>query len=241
MRVFHTVVQDIKFQYRYGFYFIYTVMVIFYLVIISLLPETWRSSATAIVIFSDPAALGFFFIGGILLLERGERVLDALFVSPLEVWEYVLSKAVSLGVISAIVGAALAFFSMGTAADYTVLVLSLLAGSAFYTFAGIIAGIKAKTINQYMVITVPAEVILSAPPILLLAGVNSILLEIMPTSLALRLIQWSMGIYHISNPLLMLAGLLLWSVPAFYLAVGRMKWFLSRIGGESYETGNKAA
>lgn len=241
MRIFHTILQDIKFQYKYGFYFIYAVMILFYLIVVSLLPQSWRSMATAIVIFSDPAALGFFFIGGILLLERGERVLDALFVSPLEVWEYVLSKALSLGIISAAVGALLALFGPGLPVNYPLLVVSLLAGSTFYTLVGMIAGIRARTVNQYMVITVPAEIVLSAPPVLLLAGIHSTLLEIMPTSLALRLIQSCMGIWQGADPLLMLAGLVLWCIPAFYLAIGRMKWFLSKIGGEVYETGSTAA
>lgn len=238
MRIYHTISQDIKFQFKYGFYFIYAVMILFYIVVTGLLPEAWKSNATAIIIFMDPAGLGFFFIGGILLLERNERVLDALFVSPLEVWEYVLSKAGSLGVISVMVGIILTLIGKGFAANLPMLVLSLFAGSAFFTFAGIITGIKARTINQYMVITLPAEVVLSIPPVLLLAGVHSLFLEIMPTSLALRLIQYCTGDYQAAYPLLMLAGLALWSVPAFYLALGRMKWFLSKIGGEEYAAGN---
>jgi fluoroquinolone transport system permease protein len=80
-RLFHTTLQDIRFQFRYGFYFLYAVLTVIYIAAISLLPAAWVQNAVAIVLFSDPAALGFFFMGGILLLEKGERLHDALFVS----------------------------------------------------------------------------------------------------------------------------------------------------------------
>lgn len=241
MRVISTILQDIKFQFRYGFYFIYVIMVLFYIVILEFLPQAWRSNAIAIILFSDPAALGFFFIGGILLLEKNERVLDALFVSPLEIWEYVIAKAISMGLISALAGVGIAVAGLDTNVNIPILIFSLLIGSALYTFVGMSVGVKAKTVNHYLFITIPAGALLAAPPIMLLFGLNSILLEIMPGSLTLRLFQWCTGIYSEADPLLMLLGLFLWTIPAFYYAIKRMDWFLSRIGGEVYETGSKTS
>lgn len=217
------------------------IMVLFYIVLLSFLPEEWRSNTIAIVLFIDPAALGYFFIGGIILLEKNERVLDVLFVSPLEIWEYIIAKALSLGLISVLVGVIIAFVGLGTKVNVPVLMLSLLLGSSLYTFVGLAAGVKAKTVNQFMIITIPSEILLSAPPIILLFGVKSIFLEVLPGSLVLRLFQWCTGNYSAAGPLLMLTGLLLWSVPAFYYAIRRMDWFLSRIGGEAYEAGSKTA
>jgi len=237
MRILNTTLHDMRFQLKYGFYFIYAVMVLFYIIMIGIIPAAWKSIATVIVLFIDPAALGFFFIGGLLLLEKGERVLDALFVSPLRVWEYIMAKALSLGFISALVGVIIAVAGLGAKVNIPVLVLSLLTGSVLYTFVGLAAGVRAKTVNQFMIITIPAETILGLPPSLLLFGVKSVLLEIMPGSLVFRLLQWSTGEYTAASPLVMLGGVLLWMVPALLLAVNRMKWFLSRIGGEAYETG----
>ena len=241
MRIIYTIIQDIKFQFRYGFYLIYILMVLFYIILMGFFPNAWMRDVIAIILFSDPAALGFFFIGGILLLEKNERVLDVLFVSPLKIWEYVIAKAVSLGLISTLVGVVIAVVGLGAKVNIPVLILSLMIGSALYTFVGMAAGVKAKTVNQYMVITIPAETLLATPPVLLLFGVNSLFLEVMPGSLVLRLFQWCTGNYSAASPVLMLTGLLLWSIPAFYLAIRRMDWFLSRIGGEAYETGSKTA
>ena len=92
---------DILYQWRYGFYFIYMFMTAVFVAVIRLLPEGWRQTALILTLLSDPVLLGFFFIGGILQLERGEGLLDALFLSPLRPSEYLISKALSLALISA--------------------------------------------------------------------------------------------------------------------------------------------
>ena len=239
MRIFNTILQDIRYQFKYGFYFIYAIMVLFYTILIGFVPESWRHVATAVILFIDPAALGFFFIGGILLLEKNERILDVLFVTPLRLWEYILSKAVSLSLVSVLSGMFIGLLGPGINANIPVLTSSLMISSVFYTLVGIASGIKAKTVNQYMIITIPAEILLSAPPVLLLFGIKSAFLEIMPGSLVLRLFQWCTGHYTATYPLLMLLGLLLWIVPAFYFANRRMKWFLSNIGGAVNENCNQ--
>lgn len=49
------------------------------------------------LIFSDPAAMGLFFMGAIVMLEQSFAV------SPLKVWEYVGSKVLSLSMIGLLV------------------------------------------------------------------------------------------------------------------------------------------
>jgi fluoroquinolone transport system permease protein len=230
-RLFHTTLQDIRFQFRYGFYFLYAVLTVIYIAAISLLPAAWVQNAVAIVLFSDPAALGFFFMGGILLLEKGERLHDALFVSPLTISGYVLSKAVSLGLVSMLAGLLIAAFCAGSNINYPMLALSLLAGSVLFTFAGIITGTAAKTVNHYMILSIPAEILLNIPPILLLFGVDSPVLEFLPGSVVLRLLQWSSGLSIPYPPFLLLILLTLWEIPVYFLVLKRMRKFVAKIGG----------
>lgn len=241
MRIINAVLQDVRFQFRHGFYFLYSIMIIFYIIIMGVLPDAWKGTATDIILLTDPAALGFFFIGGILLLEKGDRVLDALFVSPLRVWEYIMAKAISMGFISVIAGLIIAFIGTGPELNIPLIIPALLIGSVLFTFVGLAAGIKAKTVNQFMIITVPAEVLLSTPPFILLFGAESKFLEVMPGSLLFRLFQWCTGHYSGGNPFIMLSGLLLWTVPAFLLANNRMNWFMSVIGGETHEARSKTS
>ncbi len=76
---------------------------IIYICIINVFPTFMREKIAIIMIYSDPAKNGIVFMGAIVLLEKSQRVLNSLAVSPVKVSEYILSKVISLGVISSIV------------------------------------------------------------------------------------------------------------------------------------------
>ena len=52
------------------FYFLYTVLTVLYAVVLLAMPESWQEKVAPILIFSDPAAMGLFFMGAIILLEK---------------------------------------------------------------------------------------------------------------------------------------------------------------------------
>ena len=54
MRLRSLILWDIRFQARYGFYFLYAVLTAIYVAVLSAVPEGGREKATAILIFSDP-------------------------------------------------------------------------------------------------------------------------------------------------------------------------------------------
>ena len=95
MRLKSLIVSDIRFQFRYGFYWVYILFTLVYVAVLHLLPAAWRTDAALLMIFTDPAAMGLFFMGSIVLFEKNERVLDSIAVSPVSPIEYVLSKLVS--------------------------------------------------------------------------------------------------------------------------------------------------
>jgi len=77
MRLRHAILADIRFQIKHGFYLVYVIITIMYLIILSFLPENILSVALPVVVFSDPSVLGLFFIGGIILLEKGQGALPS--------------------------------------------------------------------------------------------------------------------------------------------------------------------
>ena len=160
---------DIRFQFKYGFYYLYLFFSVFYAGLLFALPETWRVKAAVLMIFSDPAAMGLFFMGAIVLFEKSERVLDSLAVSPVRPWEYVLSKLISLGLISAAVGLA-----VGLPAGAVLHPIPFLAGVFFFSClcsaVGLIAACRITTLNQFLLAVVPAEILISVPPAAWLFG-----------------------------------------------------------------------
>lgn len=154
---------DIHFQWKYGFYFIYFILTLLYVCAIAALPEHWKNNIAAIMIYSDPAAMGLFFMGAIVLLEKSQKVLNAMVVSPVKVSEYILSKTIALIAISSIIALILGLVSgsnhlFGIAAGTALT-------SAIFTMLGIIAATRISNLNQFLIVIMPIEIVCFVPPI----------------------------------------------------------------------------
>ena len=169
MRLKKLFLLDMRFQAKYGFYFLYAVLTVIYIAVLFALPENWKEKAAAILIFSDPASMGLFFMGAIVLLEKSQHTTCALAVSPVHAAEYVIAKVCSLSAISLVVAAILAL-----AADanhlHIVLFGTFLSGVIF-TLSGIIVARKITGLNQFILWTVPIEAVCFVPAILHLFSV----------------------------------------------------------------------
>jgi len=155
---------DLRFQMKYGFYLLYAIVTGVYLILIAALPESFRKDASVILIFSDPAAMGLFFMGAIVLLEKSQRVLCAYAVSPMNTMKYTISKVISLMLISEVVAVVLA------TASGTERMLSVIIGtgvsSTVTTLAGLLIANQMKSLNQYILWTTPIEILVFVPAIL---------------------------------------------------------------------------
>ena len=184
-RFFSAMKWDMRFQARYGFYFLYGFLTILYVVILLSLPLSWRENMTTILIFSDPAAMGLFFMGAIVLLEKSQRVTSYFAISPLSPLEYVSSKVISLGAISLLVGLVIresVIFGSALGDDASkgkgigMLLIGTLLSSMIFTLLGIIIATKISSLNQFILATVPVEILAFVPAILhLFGGLNEIL------------------------------------------------------------------
>ncbi len=173
MRLPRLIAGDMRFQWRYGFYFIYAVFCALYTFLLFAFPAPWRANAASVMIYTDPAAMGLFFMGAIVLLEKSERVLNALAVSPVRVWEYIAAKAISLMLISVLVALILAL-AAGLGNVWEVL-LSVALTSVIFTLLGLIAATRISSLNRYVLVTVPIEVVCVVPPLIHLFAPGGVL------------------------------------------------------------------
>lgn len=186
MRFRHLLLWDMRFQARYGFYLLYGFLTALYLALLFSLPQSWKESAAAILIFSDPAAMGLFFMGAIVLLEKSQRVTSFFAVSPLRALEYVCSKVLSLSLIALVVAAALAI-AAGCPSLLSMLVGTFLS-SVFFTLTGILVATKITSLNQFLLATVPVEILAFVPAILHLFGIAPAFLRPFPPNVCMDLI-----------------------------------------------------
>lgn len=186
MRWRHLFLWDMKFQARYGFYLLYGFLTALYAAVLVSLPRSWREHAAALLIFSDPAAMGLFFMGTIILLEKSQRVTSFFAVSPLKAWEYVSSKVLSLSTIGLLAAAVL-----GAAAGCSRLPMVLLGtalSSGLFTLLGLIIASRITSLNQFLLATVPAEILAFLPAALHLFGVTPAFLRFYPANVCMDLI-----------------------------------------------------
>ena len=87
---------DILLQWRQGFWFVYFIVSVAFLVLLFNIPQAHRLSATIYILLSDTSVLGITFIGALILLEKQQNVLNSLFVTPLSIRQYLISKTTSL-------------------------------------------------------------------------------------------------------------------------------------------------
>lgn len=163
---------DIRFQFKYGFYFLYLVFSGIYIALLFAVPSEWRENAAILMIFSDPAAMGLYFMGAIVLFEKSERVLDSIAISPIKPLEYVLSKLISIAVISTAVGILIGFGSRSIE-NVFYMVIGVFLCSCLFSSIGLIIASKIRTLNQFIVSSIPAEILINIPAIAYLFGFKS--------------------------------------------------------------------
>lgn len=179
--------QDLFFLNRYGFLLVYGIFTIVYICILQVIPTNYQELVMRILIFTDPAAMGLFFMGAIVLLEKSQRVQSALTVSPLSVSNYILGKIIAFLITGEIVAVLIAI-STGTYEIGGILV-GVAFGSVLFSLAGLILAIYARSLNHFMLISVIAELLITLPGVLKLFGVNHFLLTINPGAMVVDLMS----------------------------------------------------
>ena len=110
MRQANVIRGDIVFQWKYGFYLLYLLVIMVYMIIFSFFSGNIRNIVVSCCVYSDPAAMGMFFMGALILLEKSQHITSSIVVSPVTPTEYISGKVFSFGLISVIVGIFLILF-----------------------------------------------------------------------------------------------------------------------------------
>ncbi|HOO26891.1 MAG TPA: ABC transporter permease [Lachnospiraceae bacterium] len=218
MRWLHILKLDMKFQLKYGFYLVYFIVTVLYVALLAVIPKEYRETTAVALIFSDPAAMGLFFMGAVLLLEKSQRVLNMLAASPVRLAEYMLSKIVSFVIFAEVVAVILA---LAAGNDHIFMVM---AGTAFssviFTLIGMIAAAGTNSLNQFILLTIPIEIICFVPALLYLFGIRTNGLRFYPLNFCMSMLMGETGMLPVK--LFMIAALIAVLSAAAYRRMNRM-------------------
>ncbi|BAS26788.1 fluoroquinolone export ABC transporter permease subunit [Limnochorda pilosa] len=212
--------QDVRFEVRHGMYTVYAVVCALYVLVLLSLSPAVREVAAPLLVFSDPAALGFFFVGGMVLLERKQDVLTGLFVTPLDPAEYVAAKATSLALLSVLAAYAIMLPLYGWAFNWYFLTAGVFFSSVLLTLVSIPFAMRAETLNEYF-LTAGASMAVVIPPVVeYFLESRNLLFYLFPTQASLVLIA---GALEPVSP-----ALLLYSHLYLIASIGAAWWWARR-------------
>ncbi len=191
-RLLALVRNDVRLQYRNGIYAAYSVVLVLYAVVLTQFARVLPDFVPALIIFTDPAALGFFFLGALMMLERGERVRASLATSPVSAVDYLAAKAVTLTGM-ALAACAILLLFLHDVANPALLLLTVALTSVAYIGIGVPIALRFRTVNGYLIGSAGFLTPIIAPGFVALLDTPPLWAMLLPAAAQFRLILVSTG------------------------------------------------
>ena len=113
------------------------------------------------VVFGNLVMVNFYFVAGLVLLEKGEGTLEAQVVTPLADWEYLASKTLTLAALSVVEQVVIVWSAYGGGFAAGPLVAGIVLAGVLYTLTGFLLVARYRSINQFMFPSVLFTVVFS--------------------------------------------------------------------------------
>ncbi len=140
---------DIRLFYRYGILAAYGFVVVFYVGLVIYAGELMPAWAAGMIVIMEPSAVGFFFLGGLMQLEKSEDVRAALGVTPISALDYFISKAIGFSAIALIAVFILVSFTPNEI-NWVMLFAIVTLTSVQFLAIGVPAALYFKTLSSYL-------------------------------------------------------------------------------------------
>ncbi|MBO4728398.1 MAG: hypothetical protein J5631_08270 [Spirochaetaceae bacterium] len=229
MKLSRLIKGDLFFLAKYGLFLVYALFIVVYLIMLHYIRGEAGNFVMKLLVFSDPAAMGLFFMGAVVLLEKSQRVNCSLAVSPVTVEQYVTSKAVAFLIAGLAVGLIIAFGS-GRSLNVPDL-FGLAGGSLLFSMCGLFVACRTHSLNQFIICTLPVEIFISTPGFLFAFGrISSPLWLIHPGVAAMNLLFMENSIVQCLASVL---SLLVWNAAIFFITSKAAAKMLKNLEGSS--------
>ncbi len=207
---------DVMFQIKQGFYLIYAIVTVLYLVILFSIPDSVRTELTAYLIISDTSIIGLTFMGALVLLEKQQGVLLSLFLTPVKLSSYLIAKAVSLTLIALITSFVIGFVPGGLTHNWPATIASVGLNSLFFSFLALGISARVDSLNDYLAGIMLGGLIMCLP--IALYFFVPVLSLFFPINAAIDLLFVSINNQSLSLILLDVVVLIVWNIFAYRYA-----------------------
>jgi fluoroquinolone transport system permease protein len=149
-RLLQSIKLDIQLQFRNGFYFVSAFVAAGTILLLSRFPEVDWTLFWPVIILENLVVNTFFFMAGLVLLEKSEGTLEALIVSPLRPAEYLAAKIGSLGLLSLLETILVVLVISGPSFNWLWMLLGILSLVALYILYSFFVVIRYDSIGEFI-------------------------------------------------------------------------------------------
>jgi len=212
---------DLKVGTRNYTYLLYLAVAFAYGLVIRAFPQTYRPTVAVLLLFFEPALLGFTFVGTIVMGEKKDGTIHALSVTPASWRDYYLSKTLQMSLLG-LLGAVI-ILAIGVGLDWGVALplLGVFLTSVVYTLFGIGISAGYRDLDEYFVplmVVLVISILPFAHHYNLIAGAWTKVLYVIPSYPSLFLLSSLFEKVACETVLLSVVSLGVWSAVAYVLA-----------------------
>lgn len=223
-RLLPTMRLDVLAQKRYGFYYAAVFVTLVWIPLLYPLPGEILNLAVPLVVFADLAVVGYYFIAGMVLFEKGEDTLSALVATPLRFREYLASKLATLTALAVVMSLVVALAGYGPGFNAALLLAGVVLTSLVTLLVGFITVSPFTSISSYLVPSSLALTVLGLPIFYFLGFLTHPVFYLLPTQGPMLLLggafdpglldAWQVA-YALVYPVLWISGLAFLAQRAF--------------------------
>lgn len=221
-RLLSTLKSDIRLQARNGFYYAAAFIAVIFVVLLFGRDRTLLAWLLPFLMLNNLTVNAFYFISGVILLEKGEGTLEAQVVTPLRSGEYLMSKALSLTFLSLVESGFIILLTYGFEARWLLVISGVITMALMLALLGFIVVSRYDTINEFLFPSILITFPLSIPLLYYFGIVDHWLMLLHPLQAPLSLLQ---AAFQPAEPWTVVYGLV-YSI--FWI------WVIYRLGQRSF-------
>lgn len=162
-RLAATIRCDLRLQFRNGFYYATALVVVASVILLRWLPADAVAWLLPVVIFENVLMNTFYFVAGLVLLEKGEGTFAAQAVTPLRAGEYLASKVITLTALSLAESLLISTLARGVGPGILTLAVGITLASLLLCLCGVALVTYHRSVNEFLMPSVLYTAVLSVP------------------------------------------------------------------------------
>lgn len=192
-RLLHAMRWELLVQFRQNIFYAALFVALLWSAVLFQIPDAAIVPMLVSILFLDLSVFGFFFMAALYYLEKGDRVLEGLVVTPLRVVEYLTTKIVTLSALSVVVGAVVTLLVYGFSLQWGWYVLAVVGMSAPISLLGFVLAARYNGINEFLVPGIFFLMVMQLPLLDYLGIWESPLLYLVPSQPGMILLEAAFG------------------------------------------------